>query len=430
MKYNIHWMRRDLRTNDNAALHHALQSGLPVKCIFIFDENILENLTKKDARVVFIHDRLEEIKSKLNESGGDLIVFHGKPVELWNELAKDKNLKGVFANRDYEPYAQNRDKEVYEILKENNIDFKGFKDHLIFEKQDILTQNNDSYKVYTPYSKSWKQRLTEDDLKEYSIHFSKSNVFQQKKENMISLEKLGFEEIEIPDLPLDLRGIDVKDYDKVRDFPATEATTKLGTALRFGTLSVRRAVKFAQKYNQTFLNELIWREFFAQILYNFPQVEKEAFRKQYDNIKWRNNEKEFDLWCQGKTGFPIVDAGMRELNETGFMHNRVRMIVASFLVKDLLIDWRWGEAYFAEKLMDFELASNNGNWQWAAGCGTDAAPYFRIFNPTSQQKKFDPDLEYIKKWIPEFGTDDYPDEIVNHKEARERCLQVFKEAIN
>lgn len=430
--HTIHWFRRDLRLHDNTALHHALASGLPVKCIFIFDENILSQLPEKDKRVQFIHDRLCEMREKLQENGSDLWIYHGKPIEIWEELAKDENLKKVFTNRDYEPYAQKRDKAVYELLKSKDIDFKGFKDQVIFEKKEILSGKGTPYTVYTPFMKAWKKKFQENSelrLNEFNIALEKEKLLTQNNAAFLTLEKIGFEEVDVPNLPLNLRGIDVKDYDKVRDIPSVEATTKLGTALRFGTLSVREAIQFAIKHNETFWNELIWREFFMQIMYNFPRVQKEAFREKYDKIVWRNNEEEFKIWCEGKTGFPIVDAGMRELNATGFMHNRVRMITASFLVKDLLIDWRWGEAYFAEKLLDFDLSANNGNWQWAAGTGTDAAPYFRIFNPESQQKKFDPDFEYIKKWIPEFGTEDYPKQMVNRKEARERCLAAYKAVV-
>lgn len=430
MYYNIHWFRRDLRTNDNVSLHHALKSDFPVKCVFIFDEHILEELPANDKRVAFIHQQLTSIHEELKTAGGSLTVFHGKPQIIFEKLALDSNLKAVFTNHDYEPYAINRDNQIGKILEKNGKQFKTFKDHVIFEKEEILTASNSPYKVYTPYSKAWKEKLNEENhLKEFSVKFTKQSIFQEKANSLPSLKTIGFENVDITKLPLDLGGINIDNYGKVRDFPAKKGTTKLGAALRFGTLSIRKAVKFAIKHNQTFLNELIWREFFAQILFNFPKVVTEPFHEKYAAIEWRNNKEEFELWKQGKTGFPIVDAGMRELNETGFMHNRVRMIVASFLVKDLLIDWRWGEAYFAEKLMDYELASNNGNWQWAAGCGTDAAPYFRIFNPETQFKKFDPEEKYVETWLPEYGSDDYPEKIVDHKEARERCLAAFQKVV-
>ncbi len=433
MKHVIHWFRRDLRIEDNASLCNALSSGLPVKCIFIFDQNILEQLSPKDRRVNLIHKRLHDLKKEFQKYSSDIWIYYGKPIEIFGELVENKDLKGVFTNRDYEPYAQKRDKEVYQLLSEKNIPFKGYKDQVIFEKNEVITGKGTPYTIYTPYMKTWKKQFLNDPntfLKEFKITLDKKQLYPSKNSTSLTLQEMGFKKVNVPKIPFKLKGISIADYDKVRDIPSKDATTKLGTALRLGFLSIRKAVQFALKNNETFLNELIWREFFMQIIYHFPRVENECFRKKYEPIKWRNNETEFKLWCQGKTGFPMVDAGMRELNETGFMHNRVRMIVASFLVKNLLIDWRWGATYFAQKLMDFDLASNNGNWQWAAGTGTDAAPYFRIFNPHSQQKKFDPNFEYIKKWIPEFGTTAYPKEIVSHKEARERCLLAYKTAIN
>ncbi|MXV38552.1 deoxyribodipyrimidine photo-lyase [Flavobacteriaceae bacterium Ap0902] len=433
MNYAVHWFRRDLRLEDNHALYEAIESGLKVKCIFILDTNILSQLTENDKRVPFIYNRLEEIQNELKSIGSDLWVYVGKPLEILQKLTEDENLKMVFTNRDYEPYAQKRDKAVYELLEDNDISFKGFKDQVIFDKDEILTQNGTPYTVYSPYMRKWKATLELDQvnyLQEFKIELNKENFLTSNQPTFPTLEFIGFKETELPDLPLNLKNAEIKDYDEVRDIPSLDATTKIGTALRFGTFSIREAVKYAIKENETFLNELIWREFFMQILYHFPKVQNHAFRDKYEGIAWRNNEEDFKLWCEGKTGYPLVDAGMRELNATGFMHNRVRMITASFLVKDLLIDWRWGEAYFGQKLMDFDLSSNNGNWQWAAGTGTDAAPYFRIFNPASQQKKFDPDFKYIQKWVPEFGTEDYPNEIVDHKEARERCLTAYKKAIS
>ncbi len=433
MEYAIHWFRRDLRIEDNTALHNALNSGYPVKCIFIFDQNILEQLPKKDKRISLIHQKLRELKKEIQKYHSDIWVYYGKPIEVWQQLASDQNLKKVFTNRDYEPYAQQRDKKVYEFLKEKNITFKGYKDHVIFEKDEIITGKRTPYTVYTPYMKSWKREFLQHQdtcLKSFEVLLNKNTLFPSDNSSFLSLKEIGFKEVTIPKIPNNLKEISISNYDKIRDIPSKNATTKLGTALRFGFVSIRKVVKFAVENNETFLNELIWREFFMQIIYHFPRVENECFRKKYESIKWRNNEEEFKLWCEGKTGFPIVDAGMRELNKTGFMHNRVRMIAGSFLVKNLLIDWRWGATYFAQKLIDFDLASNNGNWQWVAGTGTDAAPYFRIFNAHLQQKKFDPNFEYIKKWIPEFGTADYPEEMVNHKETRERCLVAYKNAIN
>lgn len=435
--YAIHWFRRDLRLHDNNALHAALDSSFPVKCIFIFDTLILEGLAPEDPRVAFIYNQLCIIKDTLQGYGSDLKIYHGKPAEIWTSLSESANLKAVYANRDYEPYALNRDDKLKIILSKKDLNFNTYKDHVIFEKEEILTQQGTPYKVYTPYNRAWKDTANFDPgnldknkhLTNYKISLENNLLDIANPEGMIALQDLGFKSVQVPNVPTDLKNITVDKYDQIRDIPAKEGTSKLGTALRFGTESIRRIVKMAIRSNETYWDELIWREFFIQILYNFPEVVNEPFHKKYAAIDWRNNEEEFERWCNGETGYSLVDAGMRELNETGFMHNRVRMVTASFLVKHLLIDWRWGEAYFAEKLMDFELASNNGNWQWVAGCGTDAAPYFRIFNPESQQKKFDPDYDYVKKWVNEWGTDDYPDPVVNHKEARERCLNAYKAVV-
>ncbi len=436
-EYVIHWVRRDLRLHDNKALHYALESGYPVKCVFIFDKKILHDLPNQDSRVTFIHQQLTFIKNSLQKNGSDLEVFHGSPREVWQSISKDPDLKGVFLNRDYEPYATGRDEKVKELLDKKGIDFHTFKDHVVFEKSEILTQQETPYKVYTPYNRAWKEKLDADldnlddneHLRWYEVSLKDRVMKIKKLDQMPALKSLGFLPTETPPLPTDLKNISVGDYDQVRDIPALEGTSMLGTALRFGTVSIRQTIKMAIRSNETFWDELIWREFFMQILHHFPYVTDKPFRKKYEGINWRNNETEFARWCEGRTGYPLVDAGMRELNATGFMHNRVRMVTASFLVKHLLIDWRWGEAYFAEKLMDYELASNNGNWQWAAGCGTDADPYFRIFNPISQQKKFDPEFKYIKRWVKVWETDDYPDPIVDHKEARERCLKAYKAVV-
>ncbi|MBY5960271.1 DNA photolyase family protein [Membranicola marinus] len=433
----IHWFRRDLRLHDNKALHFALESGTPVKCIFIFDRNILDNLPEEDRRITFIHRQLSRIKEQLQAYESDLEIYHGEPIDIWKSLAETHGLKEVYTNRDYEPYAIQRDKDVDAILNKKKIPLHTFKDHLIFEKKEILTQQETPYKVFTPYCRAWKESLDADPeniqynkhLIPYPLNLKGRLLKIKDPQAMPSLKSMGFAEAKIHHYPTDLRNTDMSDYDKMRNLPAKDGTSRLGTALRFGTISIRETMKMAIKTNETFWNELIWREFFSQILYNFPHVVNEPFHKKYANIAWRNNEEEFERWCQGETGYALVDAGMRELNKTGFMHNRVRMVTASFLVKDLLIDWRWGEAYFAEKLMDYELASNNGNWQWAAGCGTDAAPYFRIFNPESQQKKFDPESIYIKKWVKEWDTEDYTAPIVDHKKARQRCLKAYKAVV-
>lgn len=429
MKTNhvIHWFRRDLRLGDNAALAAATRQEYPVKCVFIFDTQILEELPCKDRRINFIYRQLQDLQHKLQELGSNLFVYKGKPLEVWQELCEDNSLKAVFTNTDYEPYAIRRDVEVAKLLNKKGVLFHTYKDQVIFEKNELLTQTGKPYSVYTPYSNTWKQNLSEASLQ---FHYVKPNFFKQEPGKMPTLKSLGFEDVDFKAFPIQLPIALANDYAESRDYPSEDSTSHLSTALRFGTLSIRELVRYARGTNEIFLNELIWREFFMQILWHYPSVVLKSFRTKYEAINWRNDEKEFAAWCAGKTGYPIVDAGMRELNETGYMHNRVRMITASFLVKHLLIDWRWGEAYFAEKLLDYDLAANNGNWQWVAGCGTDAAPYFRIFNPESQQKKFDKHFSYVKDWVPEYGTDKYPEPIVAHKFARERCLRAYKEVLN
>jgi len=424
-KINVFWFRRDLRLEDNAALFHALQSDLKVLPIFIFDKEILDQLSdKSDKRVDYIHQALTEINDELKDYKTTLKTFYGNPLGVFKQLAEDFEIDTVFCNRDYEPQAIKRDHEVAKFLNKNNIKFSDFKDQVTFEKNDVLKSDNTPYTVFTPYSKKWKENFNAVKIEKYEGDFK--NFLPISHENIISLKEIGFEktDFEFKKPALDKKNID--SYDKHRDFPALDHTTRLGIALRFGTISVRKCVEFAAKHNETWLNELIWREFFMQILFHFPYVVKGCFKKKYENIEWRNDEKEFKLWCEGKTGYPIVDAGMRQLNETGFMHNRVRMITASFLTKHLLVDWRWGEAYFAEKLLDYELSSNNGNWQWAAGCGCDAAPYFRVFSPDAQTQKFDKDSKYINQWLPE----DYDlKPMVEHKSARERALATYKEGL-
>ena len=427
---SVFWFRRDLRLEDNRGLFEALNSEFPVLPIFIFDTNILEELENKaDARVQFIQQQLVRLQNQFRKRQKGMRVFHDTPIRAWQQIVKEYNLKSAFTNRDYEPYAQQRDKEIYEFLQEHNIKFKGYKDQVIFEKSEILTQQNEAYSVFTPYAKNWKSSVTKSSFKHYKSEELLQNLLTTETE-IPTLQDIGFttSKITVPDYSISASHI--KDYKKQRNFPAIDGTSKLSPHLRFGTISVREVCRKTKDVSEAFLNEIIWRDFYSQVLYHHPKVVTENYREKYDAVKWRNNEKEFQAWCDGKTGFPIVDAGMRQLNQTGWMHNRLRMITASFLCKDLLIDWRWGEAYFAKHLLDYDLASNNGGWQWAAGTGTDAAPYFRIFNPTSQLKKYDPEQRFIKKWLPEYGTDDYPDEIVNHKEARERTLTAYKTAIN
>ncbi|MCS5490155.1 cryptochrome/photolyase family protein [Algoriphagus limi] len=429
-KVTLFWFRRDLRLDDNTGLFYALQQEKNALPIFIFDQNILEKLEDKDdARVGFIHDQITKLKSQLEQKGSSMIVRIGKPLEIYKSLLEEYSIQAVYTNRDYEPYAKERDQAVSELLKNHGAEFFTFKDQMIFEPGEVLNGSGEFYKVFTPYSRVWLENFKGQKIEPLS-NFQWKNLYSTNPLPLPSLEEVGFEKstIEIP--PMETDEDIIKHYDKTRNFPAIHGTSRLGIHLRFGTISIRRLAKIAAKLNATYLNELIWREFYMTILAFNPQVVDKAFKPAYDHIPWRNNEEEFEAWCQGKTGYPIVDAGMRELNATGYMHNRVRMIVASFLTKHLLIDWRWGEAYFARKLLDFELASNNGGWQWAAGTGTDAQPYFRVFNPESQTEKFDKDLKYIKKWIPELGTEKYPKPIVDHKFARQRAIDTYKEALN
>lgn len=425
----IHWFRRDLRLDDNAALYSALKSGEEVLPIFIFDTSILDQLPKDDARVTFIHQRLEAIHAKLQQHGSGLAVFHGSPFEIIKDLIEKEKITAVYANHDYEPYARKRDKAVFELLHSKAIGFKTAKDQVIFEKSEVVKDDGKPYVVYTPYSRKWKERLQQHPFVSFPSEAHLEKVVQHKYP-FLSLHDLSFKTTNVsltePRTSLEL----MEQYESTRNFPAVKGTSLLGLPLRFGAVSIRALVNKALSVsNPTFLNELIWREFFMQILWHFPHTTQKSFKEKYDAIRWDNNENLFKRWCEGTTGYPIVDAGMRELNATGFMHNRVRMITASFLCKHLLIDWRWGEAYFALKLLDYEQASNVGNWQWAAGSGVDAAPYFRIFNPTEQLKKFDTKGIYTKKWVPEWGTTKYNEPIIDHKEARERCLKVYKEAV-
>lgn len=429
-KIAVFWFRRDLRLNDNTGLFHALKSGLPVLPVFIFDKNILGKLnSKNDARVSFIYQELKRLNTQIENLGCSMKVMHLLPHEAFRQLAEEYEVAAVFANRDYEPYAIQRDKEVEMFLKQKGAEFYLFKDHVIFDHNGVTKDDGTPYTVFTPYSKKWKQNLENTELQAYPSEKYFSGFLKTESFRFPELSEIGFSEsfLQIPEINVSEKII--SEYAATRDIPALNATSKLGVHLRFGTVSIREITQVALQLSEVFLNELIWRNFFIDILWHFPHVENRPFKPKYDFIRWRNNEKEFDLWCRGETGYPFVDAGMRELNETGFMHNRVRMVTASFLTKHLLIDWRWGEAYFAEKLLDFELASNNGNWQWAAGCGCDAAPYFRIFNPAEQQRKFDPETKYILKWVPEYGTNHYPKPVVDHTFARERALRTFKKAL-
>jgi deoxyribodipyrimidine photo-lyase len=427
---NIFWFRRDLRLDDNCGLFHALQSDKKILPIFIFDKDILHKLPKDDARVTFLHQELENINNQLLKVNSELSVFHGKPLEILEKLSEQYTIETIFTNHDYEPYAIQRDLEIKEFLTSREIHFETYKDQVIFERNEIVKKDGTAYKVYTPFSKKWIEAFKFKGLQFFPSEENLENLIKSKNHPLLTLEEIGFikSSIKVESYTVSTKLID--NYEETRNFPAKDSTSKLGTHLRFGTVSIRKMVDKASKSNNiTFLKELIWREFFMQILWHFPHTAKDSFKPQYDRIIWRNNEEEFKAWCKGETGYPLVDAGMRELNQTGFMHNRVRMLVGSFLCKHLLIDWRWGEAYFGEKLHDYEQSSNIGNWQWVAGTGVDAAPYFRIFNPTTQILKFDKDLNYIKKWVPDFQELTYSTPIVEHKFARERCLNVYKEAI-
>ncbi|WP_047545585.1 cryptochrome/photolyase family protein [Psychroserpens sp. Hel_I_66] len=429
---NIFWFRRDLRLDDNIGFFEALRSEHPVLPIFIFDSEILDQLPEDDARVNFIYDTLQKMRSNLqDERDSSIAMYHGKPLDIYKKLVEDYDINTVFTNHDYEPYARERDKEIKSFLKDHDIDFKTFKDQVIFEKDEVVKKDGDPYVVYTPYMKVWKENFKDYDLKIYYTNDYLDNLVKNTRLPNLDLAEIGFKKSSQQIEEYTVTPTLIQEYEDTRNFPAKDSTSRLGPHLRFGTVSVRKMVKKAiAEKNEIFWQELIWREFFMQILWHYPDTTKESFKSKYDRIEWRNNEDEFKKWCEGKTGYPFVDAGMRQLNQTGFMHNRVRMLVGSFLCKHLLIDWRWGEAYFAEKLHDYEMSSNVGNWQWVAGSGVDAAPYFRIFNPTTQIDKFDKDRTYIKKFVPEFDTDDYPEKMVDHKEARERCLKVYKEAVS
>lgn len=431
-KLTLFWYRRDLRLYDNAGLYHALKEHKNVQPIFIFDSDILEKLEdSKDARVTFIHDTVSDLKEQLQKYQSDLWVRHGKPVEVFKELLQKYDIEAIYTNHDYEPYAQKRDEAIERLAKSKGVPFKTFKDQTLFEKDEILTSTDKAYTVFTPYKRKVLENLTPFYLKSYPTQDYQSSYHKTSRlEKMPSLRQIGFSRttIEFPSSELSTKML--KNYEVQRNFPGIQGgTSHLGMHLRFGTVSIRELARQAQKYSDTWLSELIWRDFFMQILWHYPQVETKSFRPEYDKIAWRKSKSDFNRWSEGMTGYPIVDAGMRELNTTGFMHNRVRMVVASFLCKHLLIHWYEGERFFAKKLLDFELSSNNGNWQWAAGSGCDAAPYFRIFNPMTQAKKFDPDGEYISKWIPELNTNKYPAPLIDHNEARGRCLQAFTKVL-
>ncbi len=423
---NIFWFRRDLRLQDNTGLANALSSNKTTLPIFIFDDHILSKLPKDDPRVNFIYDCLKKINNKLSFHQSGIKIFKGNVIETWKEILLNNEIEAVYFNHDYEPYARERDKEVYNLLTKSGIVIKNYKDQVIFEKKEVVKKDGLPYTVFTPFKNKWLEHYeNKEDITNPEKDFSKLHKFQH---NFPDKESLGIKSSALK--VKDWNTSEIELYEETRNFPSLSSTSFLGPHLRFGTVSIRQLVKAAQKRSAVFLSELIWREFFMQILWNFPNSATSNFKPKYNQIEWRNNEKEFEAWCKGETGYAIVDAGMRELNKTGYMHNRVRMITASFLVKHLLIDWRWGEAYFAEKLLDYEQSSNVGNWQWAAGTGCDSSPYFRVFNPYEQVKKFDKDFKYIKKWVPEFQELTYAQPIVEHKLGRERAIKTYKEGLN
>lgn len=423
MSHVIHWFRRDLRLTDNRALYHALESGKQVQCVFIFDKSILDTLEKTDARVDFIHAQLHRIQTELEKFNSSIWVMHDTVENAWDQITSQLKIDAVYTNEDYEEYAIQRDKMVAKMLSQQGIAFHSYKDQTVFAPGEISKDNGSPYTIYTPYKNKWLAKVQAEDLKPIAITKTDYAVSSYK---IPSLEEIGFTptNIDLPEYNLEV----VPNYDKTRDTPS-KSTSKIGVHLRFGTIGIRELIQKTSS-NDTYISELIWREFFMQILFHFPDVVHHNFKRQYDGIDWINDADQFQRWCDGQTGYPMVDAGMRELNATGFMHNRVRMVTASFLCKHLLIDWRWGEAYFAQKLLDYDLSANNGNWQWAAGTGCDAAPYFRVFNPESQQQKFDPNWTYIRKWVPEFGTPAYPRPMVDHKMARNRAIETYKQGLD
>lgn len=431
----LFWFRRDLRLDDNIGLEAALASGWPVVPVFVYDTDLLSKLEEAaDRRVDWLHQCLSVLQTAFVDIGTSLVVYNGRVNEAFEGWLSRFDVKAVYTNRDYEPAALRRDEAVRQLLLAAGVPLHTFKDQVVAEPHEVLKVDGSPYTVFTPYAKAWKTvvaRITSERSRKASLTPTEwmTGFCPLAPETLPSLEALGFKPTGVVYAPPVIDEARIAAYHQWRDMPSVEGTTRLGVHLRFGTVSVRRLVGLALRLNETWLNELIWREFFMSILYHFPKVEHGAFKPAYDAIAWCDDEAAFQRWCEGRTGFPLVDAGMRELNATGWMHNRVRMVVAGFLVKDLLIDWRWGETYFGNRLMDFDLAANNGNWQWAAGTGCDAVPYFRVFNPEQQRLRWDPQGLYVKRWVPEWGTSDYPAPMVDHAQARERALQVYKAAL-
>ncbi|UCV28216.1 cryptochrome/photolyase family protein [Ferribacterium limneticum] len=452
------WFRRDLRDHDHAALSAALAEAQQVYCAFVFDSNILDALpTRHDRRVHFIRESLIELDMALRAKGGGLIVRHGRAVDEIPALASQLGVSAIFTNRDYEPSAKRRDALVAEQLQADGIAFHGFKDQAIFDGDEVLTQAGKAFSVFTPYKNAWLKRLTAADCATWPCT---GQLAGQELAGVPRLDEIGFTPTDLVQLGIqpgmsgaealwdDFAGGRIVRYGSLRDFPAVKGVSYLSVHLRFGTISIRQLVRKAlEQKADTWLSELIWRDFYFMILDHFPHVVGHAFKPEYDAIQWANRPEAFAAWCEGRTGYPLVDAAMRQLNHSGWMHNRLRMVVASFLTKDLGLDWRLGEQYFAEQLNDFDLSANNGGWQWASSSGCDAQPYFRIFNPITQSEKFDAEGKFIRRYVPELAKvpdkyihapwkmgrieqealgvvigRDYPAPIIDHATARDETL--------
>ena len=432
-KKSIFWFRRDLRLHDNHALFQALSTSEKVIPIFIFDVNILDKLSEEDRRVCLLYDRLEALNKDLSLINKKIQILYGKPVDVFTDLLKTHDIDAVYINTDYEPYATDRDEKISKIAQKNNTSFESLKDQVIFEKDEILSDTGNPYVVYSPYMRKWVSKFRISLTAKYDSESLLDNLSTiSDVDELTSLEQMGFKHVNYNLKEPDLSVESLKNYEDSRNFPYQEGTINLSVHLRFGFLSVRELAKVAYQYSETLLKELIWRSFFCQILWRHPHVVNSCFKTKFENLDWSQDHHLFLKWKRGVTGYPIVDAGMRELFETGYMHNRVRMVTASFLVKNLGIDWRLGEAYFASMLMDYDLASNNGNWQWVAGTGCDSAPYFRVFNPVSQQEKFDGNFEYCRKWLPEMDENGkyVVEKVVDVKRSRLEAIARYKVCTN
>ncbi len=465
-QHSLCWIRRDLRLSDHRALYEACRASQRVSVVFVFDETILKKLRDRDdRRVSFIHQCLEEIDKKLRDKGSALIQVKGDPCVEIPELVGKLGVDAVFCNRDYEPTAKERDELVGDRLKGMGVSFQSFKDQVVFERLEITTQAGHPFRVFTPYKNAWLKKVTDEDYREYRPNLKKLSPLKNIKNfiKRFDLQSIGFEEASLWVEPGEQEGGKrfrrflkcMERYDDSRDFPAMEGTSGLSVHLRFGTVSIRKLVRVAMEQDskgaKVWLSELIWREFYQMILDRYPRVVDQTFIPKFNQIKWPGGDRYFKAWCMGETGYPLVDAAMRQFNTTGWMHNRLRMVVASFLVKDLLVDWRKGEAYFARHLLDFDLAANNGGWQWCASTGCDAQPWFRIFNPVTQSQRFDPEGKFIRANVPELASysnkdihfpskasketqlragcligKDYPEPLVDHSTQRLKALELYK----